>query len=157
MRALGATNPQQASIGSPAQVGPISSSPIKSLDLAQDAEERPVHLRKIVAISVLALALAPSVASAQRNNGGNQGASGAGAGGGRGNRGNFQQMQMGRLKTSLDATDDEWKVLEPKILKVQELQRSSGRGGFGGVFGGGGRGGRRGGGGNAGAAAAPDP
>jgi len=115
-----------------------------------------VDFRKIVAILTLAFALAPAVASAQRNSGGNQG--GAGAGGGRANRGNFQQIQMDRLKASLEATDDEWKVLEPKIQKVQELQRSSGRGAFGGGFAGGGRGGRRGGGGNGGAAApAPDP
>lgn len=111
-----------------------------------------MEFRKIIVILVLGFALAPAVASAQRNNGGNQG-----GGGGRGaNRGNFQQLQMERLKTSLEATDEEWKVLEPKIQKVQELQRGSGRGAFGGGFAGGGRGGRRGGGGGGGAVA-PDP
>ena len=63
----------------------------------------------------------------------------AGAPGGRGGpggRGNFDpaafraEMEK-RMKESLGVTDDEWKVLQPKIEKVQTLQRES-RGGMGG-------------------------
>ena len=65
-------------------------------------------------------------------------------------RGNFDPAQfraqmMERLKTQLGASDDEWKVLEPKVTKVMDAARasSSGRGGFGGPGGpGGDRGGR---------------
>jgi hypothetical protein len=49
---------------------------------------------------------------------------------------------MDRLKEQLGASDEEWKVLEPKITKVQTAQRDL-RGGWGM---GGGRGGRPGGG-----------
>jgi hypothetical protein len=51
-----------------------------------------------------------------------------GPGGGRGGRGNFdpaamQKMMLDRVKTELAATDDEWKVLEPKLEEVMKLQR----------------------------------
>lgn len=39
------------------------------------------------------------------------------------------------MQDQMGATDDEWKVLEPKIKKVRDLQQAS-RGGFGGGFGG---------------------
>lgn len=74
---------------------------------------------------------------------------------GRGNRrggGNFDPAQFRqrmeeRMKEQLGTTDDEWKVLQPKLEKVMTAQRDSGRGfGGGGMFGGrGGRGGQRGG------------
>ncbi len=61
----------------------------------------------------------------------------------RGGRDSFQQAQLNRLKELLGSTDEEWKVLEPRLAKVQELLRDSGaraalgsargrRGGFGG-------------------------
>jgi hypothetical protein len=84
--------------------------------------------------------LAPAAVSQAQNNN-NQG-----------RRGNFDPAQMrermmNNIKERLGPTDDEWKVLEPKIEKVMTAQRE-GRGGFGfGGFGGGG--GRRGGGGGA--------
>lgn len=71
----------------------------------------------------------------------------------RGNRGNFQQQRQQfqeRLKQALGSSDDEWNVLDPKIQKVQGLQRASST--RGGMF----RGGRRGGGGNS-ADASPSP
>lgn len=65
--------------------------------------------------------------------------------GGRRNRGNFdpaqfREQRMNDLKERLGATDDEWKVLQPKVTKLMDAQRES----FGGMFGGrgGGRGGR---------------
>jgi hypothetical protein len=52
----------------------------------------------------------------------------------------FREQMMNRIKERMGATDDEWKVLEPKIEKVTTAQRNS-RGGF---FGGGRRGGNNG-------------
>jgi len=63
----------------------------------------------------------------------------------------FRERMMTAIKERMGATDDEWKVLQPKIEKVQTAQRNARGGGFG--FGGGGRGGNRGGG---DAAAAPE-
>jgi len=58
---------------------------------------------------------------------------------------------MNNIKERLGATDDEWKVISPKVEKVMTAQRDA-RGGGGGGFGGfGGGGGRRGGGGGGGA------
>jgi exonuclease VII small subunit len=67
--------------------------------------------------------------------------------GGRGDRANrdrvvnatdWRQRMEQRVKENLGVTDEEWRVLQPKIEKVQSLQRSAlaGRlGGFGGVAG----------------------
>jgi hypothetical protein len=52
----------------------------------------------------------------------------------------FRQQMTERLKQALGVTDEEWKVLEPKIEKVQAAARQS-RGGMG--FMGGRRGGAR--------------
>jgi hypothetical protein len=71
----------------------------------------------------LTVAAVPSFSSAQQQGGG-------------------REQFMTRLKERLGATDDEWKVLQPKIEKVNTARRSS-FGGFGG-------GGRRGGGNNGG-------
>jgi hypothetical protein len=83
---------------------------------------------------------------------------GGGGGGGGGGRGNFDPAQMAaqreaRLKEQLGATDDEWKVIQPKLQKVTEARQAQG-GGFGG-FGGMGGGGRRGGAAGGDGAAAP--
>jgi hypothetical protein len=60
----------------------------------------------------------------------------------------FRQRMMDRLKEQLGSTDEEWKVLQPKVEKVSTAQNNA-RGGGG--FGGGGRGrGRDGGGGGGG-------
>src|SRR5438874_2102912 len=55
----------------------------------------------------------------------------------------FRQQRLDRIKEQLGASDDEWKVLSPKIEKVMDVQRNT----FGGFGGGRGRG--PGGGGNA--------
>ena len=81
------------------------------------------------------------------------GAFAQGQGQGRGNfdPAQFQQRAMERIKEQLGATDDEWKVIQPKVEKVMTAQRESRSGGFGfGGFGGGGRGGAGGGGGGGG-------
>lgn len=59
----------------------------------------------------------------------------------RGNRGDrprmdpeqMRQMMMNRLKEQLKTTDEEWTVIQPRIEKVAEIQRSLR--GFGGAFG----------------------
>jgi len=64
--------------------------------------------------------------------------------GNRSGREAFQQAQLKRLKDLMGSTDEEWKVLEPRLQKVQDLLRDSGsrsalgsgrgrRGGFGGA------------------------
>jgi len=72
----------------------------------------------------------------------------------------FRARMEERVKTSLKVTDDEWKVLQPLIEKVQTAQRESFGNRFGGFGGRGGPGGRPGGdnaaaGGGAPAAGAP--
>ena len=37
----------------------------------------------------------------------------------------FRKQMMGQLKDALGATDDEWKVIQPKIEKVQQIQRDA--------------------------------
>jgi len=75
-----------------------------------------------------------------------------GGGGDRGNRGdraNFDPAQMRqrmaeRMKEQLGADDQAWKVMEPRLMKVMELNRQAnpGRGMMFGMFGRGGPGGR---------------
>ena len=75
---------------------------------------------------------------------------GQGQPGQRGQRGNFdpaafREQQNQRTRERLGASEEEWKVLQPRIEKVQTAQRnysSGGRGGFGGGGGPGGTGGR---------------
>jgi hypothetical protein len=76
----------------------------------------------------------------------NRGGGGGGGGGGGFDPAQFRQRMMDNLKEQLKATDDEWKVLEPKVDKVMTAQASAragggfarGRGGPGGGGGGGG-------------------
>lgn len=108
--------------------------------------------RLVAALAVMVLAAAVSTTFGQQAPppGGNQGA--GGNQGGRGNRRDPAQMRQqmnDRMKELLGASDDEWKVLQPQIEKVQTLQRAStSRSGFRLLFnnngnnGGGGRGGR---------------
>ena len=76
----------------------------------------------ILSVVVGALALIPTIASAQQD------------------RGQFRERFEQMMKERLGTTDEEWKVLQPKIEKVQTAQRNS-RGGFGGFGGRGGGGG----------------
>jgi len=46
----------------------------------------------------------------------------------------MRQMMEERMKELLGATDQEWKVLGPYVIKVQELSRQSGGGGRGGMM-----------------------
>ncbi len=69
-----------------------------------------------------------------------QGGGGGGGRGGRGGGGNFdpaqmRQRMMERMKEQLGADDAAWKVLEPRLTKVMELNRQAGAGGRGGMFG----------------------
>jgi Spy/CpxP family protein refolding chaperone len=96
-------------------------------------------VRKALGVSVvvaLAALMVVSLASAQPGAGGaggGGGGRGAGGGGGRG-AGGGGGMGMGRGVTqeSLGATDAEWKVLEPKVTKVQTLNGQLMMGGRGG-------------------------
>ncbi|HUT56442.1 MAG TPA: hypothetical protein VNA25_01055 [Phycisphaerae bacterium] len=47
----------------------------------------------------------------------------------------MRQQMADRLKASLGATDEEWKILQPKIEKVQTLARQLRSGGMGSMFG----------------------
>jgi len=53
----------------------------------------------------------------------------------------MRQMMEQRMQEMLGATDTEWKVLGPRVMKVQELSRQAGGGGRGMMFGRGMRGG----------------
>ncbi len=115
--------------------------------------------RRMVKLGVVACVLALMVGGlslAQQGGGGGQGGGrrggqGGGPGGGfqGGPGGNFdpaqmRQRMMERMKEQLGADDAAWKVLEPRLTKVMELNRQTagGRGGmFGMMFGRGGRGG----------------
>jgi len=48
-----------------------------------------------------------------------------------GDPGQMRQMVMQQMKERLGATDDEWTVMEPLIIKVWDLQRESRAGGMG--------------------------
>jgi hypothetical protein len=93
----------------------------------------------------------------ERGPGGEQ----AGPGGERGGRGNFDPAEMQqrfaeRLKEQLEITDDnEWKALEPLVIKVNEARRATMAGRMGG--GRGGRGGGPGGPGGGGFGGQPSP
>ena len=96
--------------------------------------------------------LIPGLVRGQDQNQQDRGAPG-GQGQGMG-RGNFDPAQMRQrfidnLRDQLGASEDEWKVLQPKIEKVFTAQREA-RGGFGFGMGGGGRRGRGGDGGGGG-------
>ena len=57
----------------------------------------------------------------------------------------MRQMMDQRMKELFGATDQEWKILGPRVTKVQELSRQVGGGGRGGMMMFGAMGGRRGG------------
>jgi hypothetical protein len=93
----------------------------------------------LLATFLLAAVAAPAMAQQQPGPGGGQG----GPGGGRMDPAQFRQMMNDRMKELMGATDEEWKALQPRIEKLQQLQRdASNFGGMGLLFGqgGGGRG-----------------
>ena len=99
--------------------------------------------RKQAVIALVAGAMSLSLAgyaSAQDNSGGgntqNQGA----PGGDRSSRRSFdpaqwRQQMSDRMKEMLGSSDDEWKVIQPRLEKVMQLQRDSRGGGMGMLFG----------------------
>ena len=107
----------------------------------------------IVVVALVGLLLASQTLSQPGQRGGQQGQRGQRGGqqGGPGGRGQFdpermRQMMDQRMREQLGATEAEWKVLGPRVTKVQELSRQSRGGGRGGMMGGrggmmGGRGG----------------
>lgn len=105
-----------------------------------------VRSRTLLAV-VLGLGMAGAMASpAFAQQGGGPG--GGGPGGQRWDPQQMRERMEQRMKESLGVTDDEWKVLQPKVEKVQQLQMQSRGGMFGGMGGGrrGGPGGGQGGG-----------
>lgn len=112
-------------------------------------------MKRVGYLAVAALSGVLSVSAFAQNAGGGGGGGGnnpgqGGGGGGRrgGDNGGggggdrmaeWRERQATELKESLGATDEEFKALQPKIEKVQSLQRSN-FGGFGFGRGGGGRG-----------------
>jgi len=94
----------------------------------------------LLAIGVCALALL-SYAQAQDQGGRRDDRGGRGF-----DPAQFRERMMNRMKEEMGSTDDEWKVLAPKIEKVVTAQRDTrtGFGGFGGRGGPGDRGGDRG-------------
>ena len=64
---------------------------------------------------------------------------GGNPGGDRGGRGNFDPAQMrerftNMIKDQMSVSDDEWKVIQPKLEKVMTAQRDARGGGMGGMF-----------------------
>ncbi|MBI5090993.1 MAG: hypothetical protein HZB26_00950 [Candidatus Hydrogenedentes bacterium] len=87
----------------------------------------------VLFVAAIAISVDSGVAAAQDNPQPQaQGGSGN-AGGGGGARRGFDPAQMSQMmKERLGATDDEWKVIEPRLQKVMELRR----GRMGALFGG---------------------
>ncbi len=105
--------------------------------------------RRMVKIGVVACVLALMVGglSLAQQGGGNQGGGRRGGQGG-GPGGGFdpaqaRQRMAERMKEMLGADDQAWKVMEPRLMKVMELNRQANAGNRGmfGMFGRGGRGG----------------
>ena len=78
---------------------------------------------------VAVVAFAGSALAGEAGGGGRGGGGRGGAGGA-----DFRTRMMDNIKTSLGATDEEWKVLQPQIEKVQTLSRQM-QGGMAGMFG----------------------
>ena len=118
--------------------------------------------RMILPMFALVAILSP-LAMAQDNTGGNDGGGnnrqrggGNGGPGGGGNNQDWRQRFADRLKEDLGATDEEMKVIQPKLEKLMLARRDAS--GFGGMFGGrGGRGGPGGRGGDSQADETPSP
>jgi hypothetical protein len=104
--------------------------------------------RRMVKIGVAACVLGLMVGGLSiAQQGGGQGGGGRRGGGQGGGPGNFDPAQMRqrmaeRMKEMLGADDQAWKVMEPRLMKVMELNRQANAGGRGMMFGMMGRGGR---------------
>src|SRR5215831_6890440 len=94
--------------------------------------------RRIVLTVLMCFLLAPAMVKAQPapdgggNAGGDQGGGRRNRGGGNGGGGGgnfdptqFRQRMMDNIKEQMGAKDDEWKVIEPKLTKVMDAQRSA--------------------------------
>src|SRR3954467_10531929 len=130
--------------GSPSAAQP----PIRRSTLSQELNmSRLLNTKRLIALlAAFLLAVVATPAMAQQQPGGG-GAGGGGAGGGRIDPTQFRQMMNDRMKELMGANDEEWKALQPRIEKLQQLQRdASNFGGMGLLMdfggGGGGRGGR---------------
>lgn len=100
------------------------------------------RMKLVFAMFIAMLAISATSAFAQERQRG---------GGGNFDPAQFRERAMNRIKEQLGASDDEWKVIQPKVEKVMTAQRETRGGGFGfGGFGGGGGPGGRGGGGGGG-------
>lgn len=99
--------------------------------------------RNVAALSVMGVLLVAGLAGyALAQDAGGQG--GRGGPGGRFDPAQFRQRMFDRMQEQLGASEDEWKVLQPKIEKVMNAQRDGrGGGGFMGMMGAGAPGGRR--------------
>jgi hypothetical protein len=89
-----------------------------------------------VAACVLALVVGGMSLAQQGGGGGGRRGGGQGGGGGRGfDPAQFRQMMADQLKQRLGADDQAWKVMEPRVMKVVELNQQGmagrGRGMFG--------------------------
>src|SRR5690242_20668539 len=93
------------------------------------AAKRPLS---VFALFLLAALATPAMAQQQPAPGG-AGGGGAGGGGfgGRIDPAQFRQMMNDRMKELMGANDDEWKALQPRIEKVQQLSRDASN--FGGI------------------------
>lgn len=101
--------------------------------------------RWFLSLLVLGLMLSPALVRGQdqpRRESNDSGQRDQGRGGGRGNfdPAQWRQRMEEQMKQDLGATDDEWKVIQPKLEKVSNAQRGM-RGGMFGMMGGRGRGG----------------
>ncbi|MBN2128435.1 MAG: hypothetical protein JW741_03025 [Sedimentisphaerales bacterium] len=88
----------------------------------------------VVALVVGGLAIAQPQGARQ---GRRQGAApGGGPGGGPGgfDPARMREMMSQRLQQQLGASDDEWKVMGPRVMKVMELNRDASGGGMGRMF-----------------------
>src|SRR3954469_24796475 len=131
--------------GSPSAAQP----PIRRSPLSQELNmSRLLNTKRLLALLaafLLAAVAAPAMAQQQPGGGGAGGGGAGGPGGGRIDPTQFRQMMNDRMKELMGANDEEWKALQPRIEKLQQLQRDASN--FGGIgllmdFGGGGGRGR---------------
>lgn len=96
------------------------------------ADKRPIL---VFALFLLAALAAPAMAQQQPAPGGGGQGGGAGGpggfGGGRVDPAQFRQMMNDRMKELMGANDEEWKALQPRIEKIQQLSRDASN--FGGM------------------------
>ena len=93
-----------------------------------------MSLRNLFIALFAVMIAAPVLAQEQggnNNRGSDRGGDRGGDRGNRGDRGNFDPQAMrerftGMIKEQMGATDEEWKVIEPKLTKVMEARRDGG-------------------------------